>query len=368
MVVALSDALPLTGADGSSGRNNGRDIRKGLLSSLLLPDTKANPLAVRNGVLSHDYDVGGVTSLRVDCPTPNTASVVLKPGAFVTERAGQGPYIGWLETSSGISITPATCDATNPRYDVVYVGVYDKASISLDPQTDAYVDIVTGTPSATPTVPAVTADGAVPLAQIYRPAGSTVISPANVTDVRRSSGLVGTVRRMLPGDALSNAGKVDGELRYRQAVGSLPSLIDYWDAAQNLWRGTQGFIVTQVLPGTPDAGLIVSGSVTTPGQIVQVTIPDPGWPYRVRASAAINVSGVGGTVSCNTFVTVNGGPLASIIYSTPAGPVVLAPNGGDIYTGSATVRLRIDLTAGGINTVAWNTDVRNLLTCRVDPA
>ncbi len=368
MATALSNGLPLTGADGSTGRNNGRDIRKGLLSSLLLPDTKANPLAVRNGVLSHDYDTNGVKSLRVDQTGTASNQVIVQPGAFVSERAGQGPYIGWLETSAGVLLTPPTSDSTNPRIDVVFAQVLDKASISLDPSTDAIVDVVTGVPSATPAVPTVSADGVVILAQLYRPAGSTTITQANVTDKRRSTGLVGTVRRMLPGDALSDAGKVDGELRYRQAVGSLPSLIDFWDAAQSLWRGTQGFIVTQVLPGTPDAGLIVSGSVTTPGQIVQVTIPDPGWPYRVRASAAINVSGVGGTVSCNTFVTVNGGPLASIIYSTPAGPVVLAPNGGDIYTGSATVRLRIDLTAGGINTVAWNTDIRNLLTCRVDPS
>jgi len=303
MATALSNGLPLTGADGSTGRNNGRDIRKGLLSSLLLPDTKANPLAVRNGVLSHDYDSGGVKSLRVDQTGTASGQVIVQPGAFVSERAGQGPYIGWGETSAGVLFTPPGSDSTNPRIDVVYVQVLDKASISLDPSTDAIVDAQPGVPSATPVVPAVTADGAVILAQLYRPAGSTTITAANITDKRRSTGLVGTIRRLLPGDFLSDPGKVDGESRYRQAVGSLPSLLDYWDGAQGLWRGTQGFALNGIFPGTPDALNQVGGDLNGGQTYVPITvnIPDPGWPYRVSAAGFFSTSVTSGTATMNYY-------------------------------------------------------------------
>jgi len=376
MATALSNALPVTGADGSTGRNNGRDIRKGLLSSLLLPDTKANPLAVRNGVLSHDYDSGGVKSLRVDQTGTASAQVIIQPGAFVSERAGQGPYIGWLETSAGVLITPTTSDSTNPRIDVVYAQVLDKASISLDGSTDAIVDMVTGTPSATPQVPAVTADGAVILAQLYRPAGSSTITTANITDKRRSSGLVGTIRRMLPGDALSDAGKVDGEARYRQAVGGLPALLDYWDGAQGLWRGTQGFTLTGPWPTSNFGGITVSinNSVITYSSVSGLSnvpiapyIPDPGWPYRVEASGTFYVQSVPGGASLNTYVSINGNFFAGSL-STAFSPqnMTIVPAGNTVYTGSSTARLYWDVL--GFGGLTLQADVRNNLMIRVEPA
>jgi len=371
MATALSNALPVTASDGQTGRNNGRDIRKGLLSSLLLPDTKANPLAVRNGVLSHDYDSGGVKSLRVDQTGTASGQVIVQPGAFVSERAGQGPYIGWLETSAGVLLTPPTSDSTNPRIDVVYAQVLDKASISLDPSTDAIVDVVTGTPSATPVVPTVSADGAVILAQLYRPAGSTTITTANITDVRRSSGLVGTVRRLLPGDFLSDAGKVDGELRYRQAVGGLPSLVDYWDAGQGLWRGTQGFAMTGPFPGTPNSVFQLSG-VALAGRttLISVTIPDPGWPYRVTAATNFAVTGYAPPVNqLNAFVSINNGLFAgALLFTTAVGMCYIVPSGSSIYTGSSTATLNFDSGGGASGWTAWQADSRNPMMLRIEPA
>ncbi len=380
MAIALSNGLPLTGADGSSGRNNGRDIRKGLLSSLLLPDTKANPLAVRNGVLSHDYDSGGVKSLRVDQTGTASNQVIIQPGAFVSERAGQGPYIGWLETSAGVLFTPPTSDSTNPRIDVIYAQVLDKASISLDGSTDAIVDVVTGVPSSAPVVPAVTVDGAVVLAQLYRPAGSTVITQANITDYRRSTGLVGTVRRMLPGDRLSDPGKVDGEVRYRQAVGSVPSLLDYWDGGQGLWRGTQGFALSFAFPGTPDANHFLHFGGNGPSlDILTVNVPDPGWPYRVSASAVFlarpTLTGTGNSGSVNVYANVNNGPFCGSLINTVSQfadfqyfhQVYISPVGATIFTGNATVKVRAD-NFSNADYVECATDFRNLLTLQITPA
>lgn len=375
---SLSNALPLTAQDGFSGRNNGRDFRKGLLSSLLLPDTKANPLAVRNGVLSHDYDAAGVKSLRVDQTTPTASNqVILQPGAFVCERVGQGPYVGWLETSAGVLVTPPASDSTNPRIDVVYVQVLDKASISLDPTTDPIVDVVMGVASATPAVPAVTADGAVVVARLYRPAASTTITTANITDVRRASGLVGTVRRLLPGDLLADPGKVDGELRYRQAGGGLPSLVDYWDAAQWLWRGTQGFTLAGYWP-PPGPGVDVTGfRVSFPNVYGQgyapivVNIPDPGWPYRIVASTVFNLNSITGAgTGLNSYVNVNLGPFAGGLSFATTAPqnVVVTPVGSTIFQGASQARLVWDVTGPAGASVSCFADSRNSLMIQVAPA
>ncbi len=379
MATALSNALPLTASDGTTGRNNGRDIRKGLLSSLLLPDTKSNPLAVRNGVLSHDYDAAGVKSLRVDQTATASNQVILQPGPFVCERTGQGPYIGWLETSAGVTITPPASDSTNPRIDVVYVQVLDKASISLDPTTDPIVDVVMGVPSATPAVPAVPADGAVVVAELYRPAASTTITQANITDKRRSTGLVGTVRRLLPGDALADAGKVDGELRYRQAVGSLPSLVDYWDAAQGRWRGTQGFVL---IGNWAAAGVSYSvtgynvnyGTIFGLGNFpISVSVPDPGWPYRITASTAFDVVNVNAGGTLYYYVGVNSVSNAQFSGSfghatAPQQNIAIVPVGNNVYTGPATVQLQWDVNEPNPAGVQCHADTRNNLRVGIEPA
>src|SRR5213080_1544764 len=127
MAVALTDAVPLTTSDGSTGQNNGRDFRK-FVSGLLLPDVKsANPLATRNGVLPHNWDTNGCTSLRVQQQSTASMNVDILAGHFACERTGQGPYLGWSEATVTQSI--ATSDPTNPRIDVIYAVVYDQASI-----------------------------------------------------------------------------------------------------------------------------------------------------------------------------------------------------------------------------------------------
>lgn len=381
MATALSDALPLLNVDGT-GRNNARSFRKGLLASLLLPQSGApNPLACRPGVLVHDYDAAGVKSLRVDQTPTASGSVTLQPGAFVCERSNQGTYVGWLETSAGVPITPPTSDSTNPRYDVVYVQVQDKSAISTDATSGPIADVVTGTPSATPTVPAVTADGAVPIFHLYRPAGvpGQTITAANITDVRKSTGLVGTVRRLLPGDFLSDAGKVDGELRYRQAVGGLPSLVDYWDAGQGLWRGTQGFTL---VGNWAAAGVSysVSGYNVNYGTIfglgnfpISVSVPDPGWPYRVSASTSFDVVNLNAGGTLYYYVGVNSVSNAQFSGSfghvtAPQQNIAIVPVGNSIYTGPSTVQLQWDVNEPNPAGVQCHADTRNNLRVRIDPA
>lgn len=367
--VALTDAVPLTAVDGVTGQNSGRDIRK-WIAGLLLPDVKsANPLAARNGVLPHNWDSAGCTSLRVQQQTTAAWALDVLAGPYVCERAGQGPYVGWSESTA--TVVPTTSNPTNPRIDIVYTWVGDRASITTDATHGPIADVIAGTPAASPSPnTAALPDGAVQLAQVRINAGSTTITSANITDMRPSTALTGAVRHMLPGDAINDPGRIDGELRYRTAVSPYPALVDYWDAAQSRWRGTQGATFTGQWPGTPDAQSHVFGTVSGGGNvIISVTIPDPGFPYRVWASSIFTITSIISPTTMNYYVSVNSGPFAGAVTLVGQGgdnrcPIM--PIGSSIFTGSSTVRLIFDVLGGG--SVGWSADVRNPLTIGVTPA
>lgn len=367
MAVALTDAVPLTAADGSTGINNGRDFRK-FVSGLLLPDVKsANPLAVRNGVLPHNWDSNGCTSLRVQQQTTAAPTVSVQAGHYVCERTGQGPYVGWAETA--VTVTPAAANATNPRIDVVYAVVYDQASVSSDPAHGPVVDVVTGTPSASPSAPTVSVDGAVLLAQVTvrsaaaNPSGNILAS--DIVDVRKSTALTGASRHLLNGDSVSDPGKIDGEIRYRMAVSPLPALTDYWDSAQSLWRGMQPLAVQGTMPGTPNGSNVVSGTLGGSTDILAITVPNPGWPYRLMGMATFVNANSSATI--NYYIKAADGTLISSIRTIGTNDwVVLVPNSNKIFTGTQVVTLHADTISGSGG--GWNVDVRNLVTIQINPA
>lgn len=367
--VAMTNGWPMVQADGVTGKDNDRDFRK-VLASIMLADVKsANPLASRNGVLPRAWDSTSCTSLRVQQQSTASPSVDILAGPIAGERTGQGPYVGWTEST--VSYTPPSPDGTNPRYDTIFAVVYDQASINTDPLHGPYIDCVSGTPAGSPSPVADSSlpDGAVRLADILRPAGSggTNIISSQITDKRKSTALLGSTRYMLPGDSVTDPGKIDGELRFRKGVSPLPSLVDYWDATQSLWRGTQPLTFQGIFPGTPDSNNIVSATLVTSGtNIISLTIPDPGWPYRMIGMATFQNNNNLGSV--NYYIGAASGPLISnIITVSQLTQVVLIPNSSTIFTGSQIVRLHADVISGGPG-CGWATDQRNQMTITVVPA
>lgn len=85
-----------------------------------------------------------------------------------------------------VNLAIAAADGTNPRYDLVIAEVRDAAFSGVS--TDWRLRVITGTPAGSPTVPA-TPDSALPLAQVYVPAGDTTIGTAQIVDVRKLAGL-----------------------------------------------------------------------------------------------------------------------------------------------------------------------------------
>lgn len=274
----MTDAIPLLDVDGSTGRNSGLDIRQGLLASLLSPSPDTPGVGhVRQGVLPRTWN--GVGFLDLLSQPQATASRVLTigAGAAVIERVGQGPYLAWLAIAG--DITADAADATNDRIDAVYAQLRDLAI--GDAAHGPIIGIVNGTPSPTP-IPPVLPSGAIPLSLLDRPAGVDAIDDPQITLTRRGAG-VGLAWKTLEGDAIADPGSVPGELRYRWSDGTLPAIWDVW-GTDNAWHGLRDIALAQPTQTGVSAGY---GPGATP-TIGTITVPDPGWAYRVEAFGSFN--------------------------------------------------------------------------------
>lgn len=359
----LTKAWPMVATDGVTGLDNDRDFRL-MLAAMMSPDVvTGDAMAARPGVLPHQWDTNqSVTTLRVQQTGTASMSVDVLGGPFVCVRSGQGPYLGWGESS--VNLTVPTADPSNPRVDLVYAWVGDQVNFSgIDTSHGPMVALIAGDPAPSNPVPKTGSlpDGAVVLATINVAAHASSIAKANIILARHGTCLSGGTRRMLEGDNVSDAGRVDGEQRYRQAVSPLPALLDYWDAVQGVWRGTQTLNFTAAFPGA--SGTTSGSSRLT---LITFTVPDPGWPYRVKTSGVVRLSG--GT--CNFYASVNNGPFSSGITTIQAGDVAgpryLVPSDSGILTGPSVVRVNIDPITP-FATVTWATDTRNKLLVEVDP-
>lgn len=158
-----------------------------LMAASMSPNHGVGPLAMRSGVR----------------PTPGNAGLAVAqrttPAMFVTIADG----MAWIQSSSisgggymvvndapqDVAITAA--HATLGRRDLIIARVYD-AEISGSSSLWT-LEVVTGTPSASPAVPA-TPSGALPLATIVVNAAASTIVNGNITDSRvYTTSLGGTI-------------------------------------------------------------------------------------------------------------------------------------------------------------------------------
>lgn len=127
--------------------------------------------------------LAAATGVRMGLGTP--LAVTAGSGLAVTVAAGQcfvpgtsddaGVYGVTLDQTA--TLTLATADPANPRLDLVCVTVTDVGSSS----STSVVQVLTGTPAASPTAPSLPATS-LALATVLVPAGAT--SPSTITDLR----------------------------------------------------------------------------------------------------------------------------------------------------------------------------------------
>jgi hypothetical protein len=121
-------------------------------------------------------------SLAVTANSPTAMNVFVADGwaAIVgTTQADMGTYVAYNDAPVLLTIT--TANPTNPRIDLICVTVNDSYYSGV---TDNVVfQVIAGTPSATPVVPATPANS-IALASISVAAGALSITSGNITDLR----------------------------------------------------------------------------------------------------------------------------------------------------------------------------------------
>jgi hypothetical protein len=171
-----------------------------------------------------------------------------------------------------------TSSPTTNRIDVIGVQVFD--AFYAGAVNNANVVIVEGTPSAgTPAAPVLPATF-IPLYQLAVNANST--QPV-VTDLRKRTGPVGSLLNVFPSQ-LTESGSYPGEQHLLPANGGAPERLRYWSADAR-WKGVETFTV--------DSGAVTGGGVaqfTSPVGHMTMTIPDPGYNYRLRFYGQIRMS------------------------------------------------------------------------------
>lgn len=155
------------------------DLARQMIKSLLQIPTSYNGGIVSSGDLAVSQN-----------GTPNMSVNVATGMGFVfgTEATGQGAYHVYNDATKNITI--AAADATNPRKDRIIARIKDQ-SYSGAVSTFS-LEVVTGTPAASPAEPTLPANS-FELALVNVAAAATSITNANITDRRtRAAGLGGT--------------------------------------------------------------------------------------------------------------------------------------------------------------------------------
>jgi hypothetical protein len=294
-VVVATDAtemIPLLDDNGAGvynkGRNNILEFRREFLGALV-GKSGSSPFAWRPGVLAPGAFSGGSWIDKQVFQVGGgggSQAVGVRQGRSLVNRSGIGPYL--LSQDGDIaSIAAPAADGTNPRIDLFCEMGYDKGAVPSDAQHGPKFIWVTGDPGAvpaTPALPAAVADANI-LATVTRAANDNTIATADIADSRKSAGLQGAPRVLLPGDSLADAGSYHGEQRFRQlgisASTDLDEIVDRWSATDSKWHGTQ--TVALYAPAQSFSGTINNGVTTT---IATFVVPDLGFDWRPTASGS----------------------------------------------------------------------------------
>lgn len=205
MATSVNTSLPmwLTGCtyDGSAGN----DLRNsGVTAYFFDPGiTTGSTIGLRSGV------IGGAGLLV----SPGTGmNVLVQPGSYVVANSSNVLYGGYASTlASQATLSVATADPTNPRIDLVVAVVSDTGTSA----SYGAVQIITGTPAPSPSVPSAPANS-LTLAQLSVPASTTTITSGLLTDQRVFTVATGGVLKAPRG---SVSGYI-GQIAYDQASGS----------------------------------------------------------------------------------------------------------------------------------------------------
>lgn len=290
-------------------------------------------LDARTGVLAGP----GTTTLVTGTSATAPMTVAVAPHQWVTSRgAANGPYLGALEASTAVTIAAAPAAGAGTRIDVVYDKQQDATPgvPTPDATTAPLYGVVTGVPGGgKPALPV----GALELATVAVAPGATATNGAGVTITNTArqtvarGGIVPT-RDQADRDSLTT---YDGLTVARLDAKRLETYLGGWRGVTPIPYSTVTVDGTQYL-------------VTQP--VLTITIPDPGFPYRIVGQGSLGVLVAPGVTVAMRY-RVNGTDLPGV------GPD-FTNNGGASVTASIATAQSTSGTLTGASTVqgvVWKT-------------
>jgi hypothetical protein len=221
-----------------------------------------------SGVTAAFYDEGIMTGSSIGVlggvigggglqVSPGTGmQVTVQPGSFVVPNSGTPTAGGYVATLASLAtLTVATSDPTNPRIDIVVAYVSDVGTSS----SFGAIEIITGTPAASPSAPSAPANS-ITLAEVEIPASATSVVSGDITDERPFTTATGGVLVTRSKGAVT--GYV-GQLAYDLVSGSF------------YHNDNLGVAQAHVLPFTPQTArktTNVAGGGLTPVTVCSVTV------------------------------------------------------------------------------------------------
>jgi hypothetical protein len=333
LATSLATSEPQWLAAGTYDGSGGNDLRNSDITATMwsLPsgDGGGSVMNVQGGV------VGG-TGLSVIQASGMTVGV--GAGSFVVPNTASAIAGGYRSTmANGGVLTVATADPSNPRTDIVVAAVNDEGTSA----SSGSVQIITGTPAASPSVPTAPANS-ITLAQIAVAAAATSITSANITDLRPYTVAAGGVVKAALG---SNFG-ADG------MMGFDPSSRHFYHNTTTAGSKQAAVLPFKTAYATRNTN---AGLTTTPTLIASVTIVTDGFTdieityHIVGFFQPVNV----GVKSIAFTVEIDGTQLTEIDQQTNSDDQAGISHGGftDVYQTSS---LSGDTPSAGTHTVTFH--------------
>jgi hypothetical protein len=273
--------------------------------------------------------------------------IVMRVGNASSLTAG----VGTTYNDAAVNVAIAAADPTNPRIDLVcarwrFATEYAEAADGID------FFVVTGTPAASPAVPALTtAPNAVVLAQVAVAAAATQILNANITDKRPFVAAIGGVQRVL------STSQPSGVALYK----GMPIWETDTFSAKKWTTATTGFVPDWNLPwGRMTNGSVVANGADQTGITVEADLTGLTVTMTAVASRRYRVSWVVTTIQVTsagqqTLKVSADGTLTVVSQESVAAAGVHTHSGSFEVTGLAAgariIKLR-GLTSAGTLTIA----------------
>jgi len=303
--------------------------------------------------------------------TPDMGVTVAAGRAYIEgdDATDQGFYYAYSTSSNNLTISAA--DPTNDRIDRVVLQVYDSTDISGDTEDKVELEVLTGTPAASPSAPP-TPDNAISLATVDVGAGVTSITNADITDTRSQFALSGDVVNLLATLAGNNIFTGDNTFNepvtIDKADGTAPLVITSTTKVSNLNADkVDGYDASDLL--TPEDGWLSAGetwtyassddptyTVTISGDKtskysagMRVKLTDSGTQYFIITKVVYSDPNTILTLYGGTDYDLSGGAITNPYYSTQKAPQGF-PLDPDKWTVEVTDTTQREQTSPAIDT------------------